>query len=105
MFLCSDATYENGVSTGDPTEVALLVLADEFGIDRKILQKNSNRIAEFPFDSDRKLMSVQIEENNEKIIYTKGAIDNILKISTHILENGEIIEITENHKEQILSEM
>lgn len=105
MFLCSDATYENGVSTGDPTEVALLVLADEFGLDRKILQKNSNRIAEFPFDSDRKLMSVEIEENNEKIIYTKGAIDNILKISTHILENGKIIEITENHKEQILSEM
>lgn len=104
MFLCSDATYENGVSTGDPTEVALLILADEAGLDRaKIFAKNK-RIAEYPFDSDRKLMSVEVE-NSEKKIFTKGAIDNILDISTHILDNGNIREITEDDKTEILAEM
>lgn len=49
--------------------------------------ENTKRIAEFPFDSDRKLMSVEIEENSEKIVFTKGAIDNILQITTHVFKN------------------
>lgn len=105
MFIDSDATLENGVSTGDPTEVALLVLADKLGFDRKKIAKNSSRIAEFPFDSDRKLMSVQIEEDSIKTVYTKGAIDNILEISTHILKNGKVEKISENNKKEILAKM
>lgn len=105
MLLDSDATLENGVATGDPTEVALLVLADEMGLDRKkIIQKNS-RIAEYPFDSDRKLMSVEVENDGEKKIFTKGAIDNILEISTHIYKNGNIEKISENDKKEILAKM
>ena len=97
MTLCSDATYENGVATGDPTEVALLVFSDEIGINR-----------EAPFDSDRKMMSVLLQNNSqksEKIIYTKGAVDNILEISTHILENGEIVELTDSKRKMYLSAM
>lgn len=87
MVLCSDATLENGVSTGDPTEVALLVLADELGLGRQKFSQKFSRVAEFPFDSDRKMMSVMVEdENTKKRVYTKGAVDNILEISTHILE-------------------
>ena len=101
MTLCSDATYDDGISTGDPTEVALLVFSDELGINRKKLAENFTRIGEAPFDSDRKMMSVLLQNNSqksEKIIYTKGAVDNILDISTHILDNGEIRELTDEKR-------
>ncbi len=39
MILCSDATYENGEGTGDPTEIALLMFGDDLGIDRKIIKR------------------------------------------------------------------
>ena len=108
MTLCSDATYDDGISTGDPTEVALLVFSDELGINRKKLAENFTRIGEAPFDSDRKMMSVLLQNNSqksEKIIYTKGAVDNILDISTHILENGEIRELTDEKRKMYLRAM
>lgn len=105
MFLDSDATLDHDTATGDPTEIALLVLADKAGLNREKILKNSSRIAEYPFDSDRKLMSVQIDDKSEKIVYTKGAIDNILKISTKILRNGKVEAITEKDKKTILDEM
>ncbi|MCK9399748.1 MAG: HAD-IC family P-type ATPase [Bacteroidales bacterium] len=80
MILCSDATYENGHGTGDPTEIALLLLGDDLGINRKILNAENNRAGEFSFDSDRKLMSTQNEENGNYTVFTKGAIGNLIKI-------------------------
>lgn len=105
MTLCSDATYTDGVATGDPTEVALLLLADEMGISRDQLVQDAPRIGEFPFDSDRKLMSVQVEEHGEKVVYTKGAIDNILHICDSILVGDVVVPITMKHKETILEMM
>ena len=97
MILCSDATFEDGKGTGDPTEIALLIFGDALGIDRKALAAESKRLAEYPFDSDRKLMSVLSSENGKLTVYTKGAIDNLIKISTHILENGKVVPINEGH--------
>ena len=102
MFLCSDATLNKGHGTGDPTEIALLILADDLGMNRKQLQTENKRLGEYSFDSDRKLMSTLHLENGKHTIYTKGAIGNLLKISTHILEKGKVIPITENHKKQYL---
>jgi len=100
MILCSDATYENGQGTGDPTEIALLVLGDNLGIDRKILNAENIRAGELSFDSDRKLMSTLHEENGKFTVYSKGAIGNLIKISTHVLEKGKVVSITDAHKEQ-----
>ncbi|MFA6083247.1 cation-translocating P-type ATPase [Mucilaginibacter sp.] len=100
MVLCSDATYEDGKGTGDPTEIALLQFADELGIDRKQLAVHARRIGEFAFDSDRKLMSTLNEEKGKLTVYTKGAIDNLLQIATHILHNGQAIPLTDAHKEE-----
>jgi len=102
MVLCSDASYENGQGTGDPTEIALLLLGDDLSLDRKGLGKVSKRIDEYSFDSDRKLMSTLNEENGKLNVYTKGAIDNLIKISSHVLEKGKVIPITEEHKKQYL---
>jgi Ca2+-transporting ATPase len=100
MILCSDASYENGQGTGDPTEIALLLLGDDLGLDRKILADGNYRTGELPFDSDRKLMSTLASEDGKFTVYTKGAIGNLIKISTHILEKGKVVSITEEHKKK-----
>ena len=99
MILCSDATWEGGKGTGDPTEIALLLFGDDLGLNRKKLDHESNRAGEFAFDSKRKLMSTLIEENGKLTVYTKGAIDNLIQLATHILVNGETIPISDEHKE------
>jgi len=100
MVLCSDATYGNGHGTGDPTEIALLLLGDDLGIDREKLNAGNKRLGEFSFDSDRKLMSTLNEEGGKLTVYTKGAIGNLIRISTHVLEKGEVVLMTEEHKKQ-----
>ncbi len=99
MILCSDATWEGGKGTGDPTEIALLLFGDDLGLDRKALETKTNRVGEFAFDSERKLMSTLIEEDGQMTVYTKGAIDNLLKISTRVLINGKAIPLTDEHRE------
>jgi len=98
MVLCSDATYEDGKGTGDPTEIALLVFADNIGVNRKELADGNNRIGELSFDSDRKLMSVIIESDGSTAVYTKGAIDNLLEICTRVFQDGEIVPLREDHR-------
>lgn len=98
MILCSDATLDNGQGTGDPTEIALLQFGDDLGIDRKGLTSLKKRMSEFPFDSDRKLMSTLTKNNGRFTVNTKGAADNILKIATHVLEGEKAVPITENHR-------
>lgn len=89
LVLCSDATVENGESTGDPTEVALIVYGNQYGLTRSQLHAQYPRVGEFPFDSERKLMSTLNQNGNTYTVYTKGAIDHLLALTTHILVNGE----------------
>jgi Ca2+-transporting ATPase len=103
MVLSSDATYENGHGTGDPTEIALLRLGDDLGIDRVQLSAGNKRTGELSFDSDRKLMSTIIKEDGKQTVYTKGAIGNLIKISTHVLEKGKVVPITQAYKNQYLA--
>lgn len=102
FVLCSDATYENGESTGDPTEVALVILGDRYNLERRTLHSEYKRVGEKPFDSDRKLMSTLNEEEVGYRVHTKGAIDNILKISNSALVNGAIVPLTEEMKANYL---
>jgi P-type Ca2+ transporter type 2C len=98
MILCSDATFEHGEGTGDPTEIALLVFGDALGIDRKKLNKDNERIGELAFESDRKLMSTLTDEGGRLRVFTKGAIDNLIAKCTHVLENGKVVPLTDDHK-------
>ncbi len=102
FILCSDATYENGESTGDPTEVALIILGEKYSLGKKTLNEKHKRVGEKPFDSERKLMSTLNEVENGYRVHTKGAIDNILKISTKALVKGEVVPLTEAMKQQYL---
>lgn len=98
MVLASDATLENGDSTGDPTEIALLQLADDLKIDRAALSSSQPRIDEKAFDSNRKMMSTLHQQEDKFVIYAKGAIDSLILKCKHIVEDGEIIPLTETHK-------
>jgi P-type Ca2+ transporter type 2C len=100
MILSSDATYEEGKGTGDPTEIALLLFADDLQISRQQVNRSNKRIGEFSFDSERKLMSTLTEENGKYTVYTKGAIDNLINISTRVLKDGEEIPITDEYKQK-----
>ncbi len=102
FVLCSDATYENGESTGDPTEVALVVLGEKCGLPRKELHSIHRRVAEKPFDSDRKLMSTLNTETKGYRVHTKGAIDNLFKISKSILISGQVVPLTDKLKNNFL---
>ncbi|MBD1432212.1 cation-translocating P-type ATPase [Sphingobacterium sp. DN00404] len=98
MVLASDATLENGDSTGDPTEIALLQLADNLKIDRKDLWSSQPRIDEQAFDSKRKMMSTLHQQEDKFMLYAKGAIDSLILKCKHVVEDGEIIPLTDTHK-------
>jgi Ca2+-transporting ATPase len=102
LVLCSDATYENGQGTGDPTEVALIILGDKYQLTRADLNSRYKRVSENPFDSDRKLMSTLNVQENGYRVHTKGAIDNILKLSTSALVEGKVVPLTEELKKDYL---
>lgn len=102
LVLCSDATYENEQGTGDPTEIALIILGNKYNMTKNILNKQHKRVSEFPFDSDRKLMSTLNEEGDVYRVNTKGAIDNLLKICSHALIDGEVVPLTDDIKDDYL---
>jgi len=103
MILCSDATFEKGHGTGDPTEIALLLFGDDLGIDRDKFKSDNKRAGEFSFDSDRKLMSTLSNENGKFTVYTKGALGSLLAISTHVLDKGKVVPITDASRKQYLT--
>lgn len=90
MTLCSDASIENGVY-GDPTEVALVQFAADFGMPKSDLEKKKPRVDELPFDSVRKMMSTRHNKvaTGVSLVYTKGAMDQILKRCSSININGK----------------
>ncbi len=95
MMLCSNASIK-GDRYGDPTELALLDYAKTFGYEKETIEeKEQNRLDELPFDSVRKMMSVENSYNGKRIIYTKGALDSILKHTEYIEKNGVVSPITE----------
>ena len=79
---------------GDPTETSIISATLKNHIDLKELNDEYQRIYELPFDSDRKLMSVVVQKNNQKIVITKGATDELLRRCVNINQE-HILKITE----------
>lgn len=104
FVLCSDATFdpEQQKSTGDPTEIALVEFGHRYGLSKAELNAEHPRIAEKPFDSDRKLMSTLNRTSTGFRVHTKGAIDNLLNISTSALVDGKVVPLTEELKRKYL---
>lgn len=103
MVIVNDSTSQNGEEIGDPTEVALTVLAQKHGVNEVEYRMQNPRLSEIAFDSDRKLMSVLNDFEGERLLLTKGALDTILARSVNILDNGQVRKITEQDKKEIES--
>ena len=89
-MLCNDSRIlEDGEIAGDPTETALVDMALKLDYPESIYRENK-RVQEVPFDSDRKLMTTVNENNGKYIVYTKGGVDELLKICNSYLFKGEI---------------
>lgn len=101
MILCNDSTINKRVAIGDPTETALTNFAFGQNLDVMEIIKNSPRVYEIPFDSDRKLMTTVNQIGEKYYSYTKGAIDSLLKKCSHILLGGKKVKLTPEHLEQI----
>ena len=86
MALSNDAQMNaEGDIIGDPTEIALYNIAKDNGFDKQELEKDFPRVAEIPFDSDRKRMTTFHKWADGFISITKGAIEVMLEKSKDIL--------------------
>lgn len=103
--LCNNSSLSNGRIIGDPTDGAMLLFADENGYSREELEKTHRRIFEIPLDSERKRMTTVNEFNGERYVLTKGAPEIILQRCSRVEEGGEISEITEDNREEVLEEL
>ncbi|MBI1353978.1 MAG: HAD-IC family P-type ATPase [Acidobacteria bacterium] len=125
--LCNDAVLERDESgdrtaLGDPTEAALALAAEQAGLPKPDLDARAPRVAEAPFDSDRKRMTTvhelrpdgPLQEAWSKLLgaapdlksashaaFAKGAVESLLEVAAHVLENGRIEPLDEARKQAI----
>ncbi len=105
MALCTNAEVEeNGKSTGEPDEVALINYAKTLGLAKADLVNKAPRVGEVPFDSGRKMMSTVHAAGAKFVQYTKGAPDEILKKCTHAVVGGQVVALTEEIKAKAAEE-
>ena len=95
MALCSDVRAdETGTVVGDPTEVALTVAARQAGLEKLPLERDYPRVAEIPFDSDRKCMTtVHQDPEGGFLAVTKGAVEVILARATQMASSSGTIDL------------
>ena len=129
--LCSDAIIEADkedpsrfVMIGDPTEGALVVAASRMGLPKSLLERTNPRVAEVPFDSDRKRMTTihnvpqiiddvpkpiqdicecdqLLSQDQRYVAYTKGSVDGLVDISTHVRVGKENVPMDEEWRNRI----
>ncbi len=104
--LCNDANIERGEEKnykiiGTPTEASLLIMAAKSGCNKNSFEFSVEE--EIPFSSEKKMMSVLCREKRELNIYSKGALEIILKKCKFIQKESGIFTLTEKERNRILS--
>lgn len=104
-ILCNDSKLSSdGTLAGDPTETALIDLANNLKVSPEKIIEILPRVEEVPFDSDRKLMTTVNKDNGKYLVYTKGGIDELLSRCTSYILNGEVKTDLDNYKKNIAVE-
>ena len=104
--LCGNAHMDPdrpGETLGDPTEGALILFAEKFGIDPEEYREEHPKLFEQPFDSDRKRMTTINRMPEGTAAYTKGAVDEMLPLCTHLLTEKGVRKMTEEDRNRILA--
>lgn len=90
LALCNDSRLHEGKLVGDPTEGALLILAQKAGLDADATRVRLPRVAEVPFESERKFMATFHAQDDRIHVFVKGAPDVVLGRCDALLgSNGE----------------
>jgi Na+-exporting ATPase len=124
-----DSEEDKWQTTGEPTEIALQVFANRFGRGKKTLEGQGwKQVAEFPFDSSIKRMSVVwdtppppndrsadggagggggggIVDGENSMVFTKGAVERVLDLCEHVGVGDDKQLVTEELKESVLRQM
>lgn len=105
MFIChdlKDIDSGNGRQlSGDPMEIALVDMA------KKILppEFSLKKVDEVPFEADRKRMSILAQGKDDKFaLYTKGALEMVLPLCTHIQINNSVKKLTKEVRERFVEQ-
>ncbi len=88
-------------TSGDPTETAFLDAALRFDLNKNEVEKSMERIAEIPFDSERKMMTTINRTDGQLTVNSKGGTDEILACCTAILIDGQVKPLSSEEKEKI----
>ena len=100
--LCNDTKIgEDKKLTGDPTETALVDLAYKIDKDAKNIMDTHKRVGEIPFDSERKLMTTVNEYNGKYIVFTKGAVDELMKRCISYTLDGNIKNDLQEYRKKV----
>ena len=103
MALCADARLDGETLIGDPTEGALIVLAEKGGINVEGARKAYPRVAEVPFDSDYKFMATfhKMTDNGGKAVvraFIKGAPDILIaRAGSYWMPGGKVLQVTKEN--------
>jgi P-type Ca2+ transporter type 2C len=109
--LCNDAYYldkEQCEIAGDPTEAALIELADSYSMDKDNMEEQYRRVMEEPFDSIRKMMTtinktgMDDSSGHDHVLFSKGAPEVIMEKCTKIIKDGQIIDISDSDRNKII---
>ena len=104
--LCTDAKLAVGqtVSTGDPTQTAVVDYAAKIGLPKYELEEKYPRVGEIPFGSMRKLMTTVHRDGEGFVQYTTGAPDVVIGKCTSVLIDGREVEMTDELRETLFKE-
>lgn len=95
---------QEGNLMGDPTETALVQFGRDKGFDVRQEEPKEPRVADLPFDSDRKLMStIHKLADGRFLVAVKGAPDVLLGRTKEVLLNGKVLPMTAAEQEKVLS--
>ena len=100
MFCNDTKVAADKTLTGDPTETALIDMGFHLNYESSILEQYP-RVKEYPFDSERKLMTTVHKVDDHYVVYTKGGVDELLQRCNSYVINGEVKQDLENYKNEI----
>lgn len=103
-LLNNDAELKKKEIVGDPTEGALIVSAAKAGLTQEVMNKKYPRKDEIPFSSERKMMTTIHSRSGEKVIFSKGATEVLLKLCTSMEVGGKVKRLTEQDRLNILEQ-
>ncbi|HAA85553.1 MAG TPA: ATPase [Kosmotogaceae bacterium] len=94
---------DHWIAEGNPSEAALLVASQKSGLDINKLRKETDRVHEVTFSSDRKYMATLHQSDNGKSrrAFVKGAPDRLVEFCTHVLVDGEVVELDDSKRDEI----